>query len=160
MVSFVPTLDSPALHKIIRSQGSRLVFKYPNTIKSLLSNNKSPDLFCNSCVYKTSCKDCNEVYFGETGRDINVRVKEHKADFFKCKCSNALFSHSSDSGHSIDFNSIRIIYKYNNLKRHRIVESVLIQPHSDHVLNQNRGFYECNSFTLFFSYFNTFENGS
>ena len=29
-------------------------------------------------VYKVNCKDCDKYYIGETGRTIEMRMKEHK----------------------------------------------------------------------------------
>ena len=30
-------------------------------------------------VYRVSCKNCDQVYIGETGRKLSIRTKEHKA---------------------------------------------------------------------------------
>ena len=141
---YVPSLDSPVLLQILRSQGSRLVFNHRNTLKSSLTCNNYSTKVPNVGVYSIPCKDCDKVYFGETGRDLQVRIKEHKSDFSKCNFSNALFSHSFNTGHSIDFCSSRLIYKCNNFIRRRLVESSCIDFYATRSLNQNRGFYDCN----------------
>jgi len=32
------------------------------------------------CVYRIPCKNCQEVYIGETGRSLGVRMKEHRKE--------------------------------------------------------------------------------
>ena len=34
----------------------------------------------NSAVYKVSCGKCSRIYYGETGRGLTTRVREHRAD--------------------------------------------------------------------------------
>ncbi len=49
-------------------------FKYTSTVKSLLVTNKTY-VDKTAGVYKISCKDCDLVYVGETGRDLDIRKK-------------------------------------------------------------------------------------
>jgi len=32
------------------------------------------------CLYRISCKNCDKVYIGETGRSFGVRMKEHQKE--------------------------------------------------------------------------------
>ena len=42
-------------------------------------------------VYELSCKDCDSMYIGETGRWLSDRIKEHKKDVEKEKLTSNFF---------------------------------------------------------------------
>ena len=53
----------------------------------------------NSIVYQIPCGGCDTPYYGETGRGLNTRLNEHKADFRHHRLSNAMVVHSEKEGH-------------------------------------------------------------
>ena len=83
IIPFIPDVKAPPALK--------LIYKYNNKIANNLSRNSPKNI--NSGVYIIPCSNCNQVYVGETGRDINVRIKEHKRDFCDKKLSSAAVSH-------------------------------------------------------------------
>ena len=136
VVPYVPCLEAQA--STLKLQDFELVFRYNNKISSFLSrNNSSPPI---GGVYSIPCSECDKIYFGETGRELFVRVKEHKQDVMKLKPESAIASHSANFGHSMSFDLSKILFMSNNLQRRHIVESALIALHSDHALNNNSGF--------------------
>ena len=53
----------------------KIAFKPFNTLKQQLTerkDNRNP-----SGIYRLQCNTCKEVYVGQSGRDINIRYKEH-----------------------------------------------------------------------------------
>ena len=50
------------------------------TLRQLLTNIKDKDEPSNrqGAVYKIKCCDCQATYIGETGRNLNKRLTEHK----------------------------------------------------------------------------------
>ena len=58
-----------------------------------------------SGVYKIECKTCNKCYIGETGRSIDIRMKEHQ---FKSS-KTTITSHHYTSGHVIDFKNPKVL---------------------------------------------------
>ena len=90
--------------------------------------------------YKIPCKDCPSVYFGETGRALSDRVKEHKRDIVNQKPESALASHVSQHNHRFDFDESRLIFKSNSLAKRHIVESALITLYQKNTINNNLGF--------------------
>ena len=68
---------------------------------------------------------------------IKTRVKEHQRCFRNADESNALFLHSRDTGHSINWNSSKVIFNSDNYVKRRIVESALIKEHNN--MNTNPG---------------------
>ena len=54
-----------------------IVFNYNNTLrKKLILNKTHNENKTDIGVYKIPCKGCNLNYFGETGRGLEVRLKE------------------------------------------------------------------------------------
>ena len=68
----------------------------------------------------------NSVYVGESGRDWNIRIKEHKNAFRNNNTYNALFRHAFNNNHRINWEGSRLLYKCDNYHKRRIVESALI----------------------------------
>ena len=66
------------------------------------------------------------MYWGETGRTCDVRLKEHKRDVKNSNLSNALFNHKINNNHAIDWEGAKLVYKCNSYFKRRIVESSLI----------------------------------
>ena len=46
-----------------------------------------------SVVYEIPCKGCNKTYVGETGRGVDVRLKEHRSYVKLYRTSNAIVLH-------------------------------------------------------------------
>ena len=58
----------------------RVAHKPITTLRQLLTNVKDKDEPSDrqGAVYKIKCCDCQATYIGETGRNLNVRLNEHK----------------------------------------------------------------------------------
>ena len=110
--------------KLAHNDKLKVAFKYNSTIRSLLVKNNS--IVKNSGVYSIPCNDCNLVYIGESGRDWNVRIREHKYAFRNNNMSNALFNHAFNNNHRINWEESKLIYNCDNFHKRRIVESALI----------------------------------
>ena len=68
-----------------------------------------------SVVYEIPCKVCDQSYVGETGRGVQVRLKEHRSDVKFHRTSNALVLHIEKYGHLPDWDNTRILEK--NMKK-------------------------------------------
>ena len=75
-------------------------------------------------VYQISCRDCNAVYVGETGRSVKTRKREHAdaVKTFNTKTS-ALSQHVMDFDHRIDWDNLKILKSESHAYRHRVAES-------------------------------------
>ena len=62
-------------------------------IGELEKDRKEGDVNNNSVIYSIPCKGCDKVYIGETGRGIEKRIYEHKADIRKHNRANSLVLH-------------------------------------------------------------------
>ena len=66
---------------VFQANNVRVVHPARNTIQSSLVRNK-PSQSSRECdaaaVYAIPCSSCPKVYYGETGRGLNVRMREHE----------------------------------------------------------------------------------
>ena len=76
-------------------------------------------------VYSVPCKDCNSMYFGETGRSLEVRIEEHKRAMLGSE-NNMIAKHTWEKDHSINWKDSKIIYQNSNVGKRRIIEGPLI----------------------------------
>ena len=120
------------LNKVLKDTDYKIAFNNPGTIgKTLISNKDNSKI--EAGVYKIPCKEinCKKNYFGETGRNINIRAKEHKNEIRKGNEQNALFSHMNTTSHNIDFDKQELIFPSENYVERRIVESSYIESRSN-----------------------------
>ena len=66
--------------RILQPYNIRVAHKPITTLRQLLTNVKDKDEPNDrqEAVYKIKCCDCQASYIGETGRNLNIRLIEHK----------------------------------------------------------------------------------
>ena len=61
-------------------------------------------------IYSIPCRDCEQVYIGQTKRQFGTRLKEHKSALSAKRITNsALADHSFKTSHKIEWNNASII---------------------------------------------------
>ena len=62
-------------------------------------------------AYKIDCKECQQYYAGETGRELGTRLEQHQAAIRQQhnKPSNTVQAHTSHNGHNLDLDNTTII---------------------------------------------------
>ena len=102
-----------------------VAFKYETTIKNLLVRNN-----CNSLggggVYSVECSGCLSKYYGQTGKQLSVRINQHKYNVRRGEDNSAFFVHMSDKNHLINWNSAKFIYRSNDPIKRNIIECAFI----------------------------------
>ena len=78
-------------------------------------------------VYCLPCRDCDLVYLGQTGRDLNTRLIEHKRSIRYAQESSAVFHHVKNFNHTFEWDKASLVFKSNCSYRRKIVESALIE---------------------------------
>ena len=109
---------------ILRSHGAKVYHASNNTIKSRLVNNAPPK---QGGVYFIPCKECPKVYIGQTGRSLQIRLREHQSYVRRRMHEKAVFKHMFDTNHALDWGNSKFIYRSSNEKQRLVVESTLIQ---------------------------------
>ena len=75
-------------------------------------------------IYSIPCKVCDKSYIGETKRKFSTRLKEHqKAVEKKHSHKSALAEHCLHSGHTISWESAKILRTSTNWRNRRILEA-------------------------------------
>ena len=79
-----------------------------------------------SVVYKIPCGGCDTAYYGETGRGLQTRLYEHKADFRHHRLSNAMVVHSEKEGHLPRWKDATILHQGLAKSKRRAMEAAII----------------------------------
>ena len=98
----------------------RVAHKPTITLRQLLTNVKDKDEPNNrqGAVYKIKCSDCKASYIGETGRNLNTRLTEHKRATKNGDANNHIAVHHQLTNHNIDWDSAQCLtYSTNYFQR-------------------------------------------
>lgn len=105
-----PGITANKIRKIFRKYNTQISFKTNNSIYQILNNNKDKtDILKRSGVYQLECHTCNATYIGETGRNIQQRIKEHQMNI------NSNFGrHILTSSHNFEPDTgVKLLHKMN-----------------------------------------------
>ena len=75
---------------------------------------------------------------GETGRNRDVRLKEHQVDIRKRESSSVLAKHTETEKHTFDFNNMRTPSRETNWSPRIIKESILAHETFGKALNDTK----------------------
>ena len=114
---------SEELRRILNSFDIRVFFKTSNTLGSKLV--KSKDLIPSeeqaNCVYKINRRDCEQVYNGQTSRQLSTRINEHRLaskrqprnpmELKHLEDCSAIAAHSLFTGYQVNFDDAEIIQR-------------------------------------------------
>ena len=103
----VTTATIPYIARILQPYNIRAAHKPITTLRHLLTNVKDRDEPNNrqGAVYKIKCSDCQASYIGETGRNLNTRLTEHKRATRNGNVNNHISEHHQLTNHKIDWDS-------------------------------------------------------
>ena len=102
---------SETIARILQSYNIRVAHKPITTLRQLLTNVKDKDEPSDrrGAVYKIKCCDCQATYIGETGRNLNVRLTEHKRATRNGDINNHIAEHHLKTNHRIDLDSAECV---------------------------------------------------
>ena len=80
----------------------------------------------NSSVYKIPCNGCYKPYYGETGRSLNVRLKEHKKDV-QYQRDKTIVKHSHECGALPKWDDARNIKENIDKKTRIAIEAAVLE---------------------------------
>ncbi|UYV71762.1 hypothetical protein LAZ67_9000298 [Cordylochernes scorpioides] len=122
---YLPYTESTiTIARKLKSFGIKTIFRGSPSMGSILRNpiTKSTDQKQKKdLVYQIPCLNCNSVYIGETSRDLSIRIKEHQRNISKLNPNSLIVDHVRETGHTPDFNNIRILHTNAKTKTQRLI---------------------------------------
>ena len=127
-IPYVQGISEP-IKRILAEVGIRVAMKPHFTLSLIFRKSKDPIDFeeKRGLVYQISCRDCDAIYIGETGRSVKIRKREHVSavrNFDPEK--SALCQHVLEHDHVIDWKNVKILKSEPHANRCRTTESFLI----------------------------------
>ena len=93
------------------------------------------------CIYKIPCKMCPSFYIGTTGKQIHVRLQQHKNSIRYAQENSAVFVHVRNFDHPMDWNNTCKLGHSNNIIERNIIESCLIKESFARNMNISTGMF-------------------
>jgi hypothetical protein len=84
-------------------------------------------------VYRIPCRDCDQAYVGETGKQLKTRLHEHQLALRRADPRSHLWQHCSHTGHEIAINDAQVIGQSNKKQERLVLEAIL----SDNAYNRH-----------------------
>ena len=114
------------LNSILSRNSYKVIEKPCNKLSKYIKLDKdNVDKFEKSdAVYKVNCADCKMSYIGQTGRQLRLRINEHKRSVKNGNTTSALAEHTNLYKHKIDFNKVNIVDQ-ENYKNKRLFSEML-----------------------------------
>jgi hypothetical protein len=111
--------------KILRPHGIKLGHKPAHTLRSKLCSVKDrrEQMDRNGVVYKIKCKQCDAEYIGETGKEMNKRITEHKNAVRRKDPLSAIYQHMRTTHHEMDWDGSVVLGQHPNSQRRQIIEA-------------------------------------
>jgi len=104
-----------------------------NKLRNIIKAHKDPLL--NLCkkyvVYKLNCNNCEATYFGQTKRQLNTRIVEHRNHIKRNTFTHSMITdHRIISDHVFDWDNVEILDVERNLNKRLISEMINIKSQS------------------------------
>lgn len=130
---------TPALIRLLSTSTYKIVSYNTKTIKNIFSTlkDKTPKHTRSNVVYKINCRDCRNVYIGQTKQYIARRLQNHKQDCFERhrhkREKTALAKHHFDRDHNFDLENLEILETEPILAKRLFLEKVHILKNRDSI---------------------------
>ena len=84
-------------------------------------------------IYLIKCETCSKEYIGETSRPLGKRIDEHRR-----LTSSAIREHMDTTGHTIDWQNVKILEREQHDMKRKIKEAIHIRKRKP-ALNRDLG---------------------
>jgi len=121
---------SETISRILEPYNIRVAHKPTTTLRHLLTKVKDRDEPNNrqGAVYKIKFSDCQASYIGETGRNLNTRLTEHKRATRNGDANNHIAVHHQLTNHNIDWDFAQCLTCSTNYFQRLTLESWYTNP--------------------------------
>lgn len=113
---------------VSKKYGFKLAYTIQNKLHFIKKHKDKIDYNtqCN-IVYKIPCGECDATYVGQSKRQLNTRVVEHRNSVRRGTSNSVISEHSFHSGHEFDWNNVKIVDRENEYKKRLISEMISIK---------------------------------
>lgn len=80
--------------------------------------------------------NCNKVYIGETSRNRDTRINEHKTKLKSLSTDSKLVEHILEYKHQFDFSNTKTLARETNWRKRIMKESILTSRTLDKSVNE------------------------
>ena len=93
-----------------RKLGVQAVFNSGNKLRQSLMRVKTAidEDSKKGVVYEVPCGECNQVYIGETGRNLKERMREHQYAVKRKDMNNGIAAHICEHQHPVDWSGAKV----------------------------------------------------
>ena len=149
------------VRRVMKKHGITTPAKPYRTLRQILVHPKDKVADEDKCgvVYHVPCSSCPQVYIGETGRKMSVRIEEHRKETEKVTSRrktrstsvtedtstfrSAISVHAREKNHIMNFDDVSILDREDIWIRRRMKESMHVRKLKPEVpMNQDDGGYE------------------
>lgn len=116
-------------------------YKTNNKLKNKLNNPKDKIKNENQAgIYEIKCNDCEEIYIGQTKRNLKIRYKEHFSHIkYNREEKSAVAKHCLQNSHTISKDNSKIIKVISNPKDLNAWETYFINKTNSTLMNNENG---------------------
>ncbi|XP_078353280.1 uncharacterized protein LOC144638052 [Oculina patagonica] len=102
---------SERLSRVLRDNGLKVGYKPLNVLPTRFPRPKDKPSAAQTrgVVYKIACSDCDFVYYGQTYKALQTRIKEHKRAVHVCDSNSKVAQHANEFNHNMDFDQETIV---------------------------------------------------
>ena len=127
---------------IIKSMAEnvRIVASSGKKIAEMVRKKRAMKRDRDSIVYKIPCSKCDKSYFGETGRGLGTRIKEHKNDLRNHRTTKAIVHHADEAGHLPKWNDAEPLHANLTKTQRWLIEAAYIK--TGKAINMSPGFFK------------------
>ena len=124
---------SEKISRVLRNNGVKVGYKPLNVLRSCFPRpkDKPPALQYRGVVYRVTCVECSFVYYGQTDRALETRLKEHKRAVLVEDNNSKVAQHANQFVHSIDFDHATIVDRARNFHEILFLEAWYSQRDSN-----------------------------
>jgi hypothetical protein len=131
---------SRKLMRIFRTTkiNTKIIFKKYKTIgQQFREKMKGKNLKKIGVIYCIECKDCEKIYIGQTGKEIEIRMKQHEEKYrLGDDQSSTLVEHAKKMNHRFNFEEPNVLAYDSNERKREIKETLFTKKFTHWALNE------------------------
>ncbi|XP_024887386.1 uncharacterized protein LOC112464565, partial [Temnothorax curvispinosus] len=116
---------SESICKALRNKGFDVVYTVSKKLDRIINSGKDrlASVKRTELVYEINCLNCEACYIGQTKRNLETRIKEHRADIKKHPSNHSVVSkHKTSWNHNFNWSRTKVLHSEKHFKKREIAE--------------------------------------